>query len=218
MTVLFFPLLAGMAHAAVLPHDPPTIEALIDQHRKTIKAEDESNVRITSNMGLKMSVKKAEVLYDSLRTILDRKSNDVFSYIVLGSELSRCALSTVKLMDEYKEFTEFAMKAVQRKPIIAWYVYQTNDRCCKEIKNIEALYVTVSASGFNVIRSTNKEKLSVIYSLEEYVEKLRGILYDAHARCTAVDEDLVRADYIWEILNSGVLERIGGQVIRGWGA
>ena len=31
------------AHAGILPHDLPTIEALIDQHKECMGAEDESN-------------------------------------------------------------------------------------------------------------------------------------------------------------------------------
>ena len=45
------------AHAGILPHDLPTIEALIDQHKECMSAEDESNRQLAANASIKAMVK-----------------------------------------------------------------------------------------------------------------------------------------------------------------
>ena len=43
--------------AGILPNDLPTIEALIDQHKECMSAEDESNRQLAANASIKAMVK-----------------------------------------------------------------------------------------------------------------------------------------------------------------
>ena len=91
--------------AGIIPHDLPTIEALISQHKKNMSAEDASNQQLAANASIKAMVKEVAKKYDEVKTILDKKSNDALSYIALAGEMSQCVTNTVRLTREYREFS-----------------------------------------------------------------------------------------------------------------
>ena len=76
--------------AEIIPHDLPTIEALISQHKKNMSAEDASNQQLAANASIKAMVREVAKKYDEVKTILDKKSNDALSYIALAGEMSQC--------------------------------------------------------------------------------------------------------------------------------
>ena len=107
--------------AGILPNDLPTIEALIDQHKECMSAEDDSNRQLAANASIKAMVKDVAQKYDDVKSILDKKSNDALSYLALAAEMSRCVTNTVRLTNEYSEFTRFAADHLKGKPLVAWY-------------------------------------------------------------------------------------------------
>ena len=114
--------------AGILPHDMATIEALIEQHKLCMGAEDESNRQLAANAAIKAMVKDVAKKYDDVKSTLDKKSGDVLAYLSLAAEMSRCVTNTVKLTKEYSEFTEFAAAHVSSKPMIAWYTLEANNK------------------------------------------------------------------------------------------
>ena len=69
-----------IGRAGILPHDMATIEALIDQHKQNMSAEDKSNKQLASNATIKAMVKDVSKKYDDVKTILDKKSGDALAY------------------------------------------------------------------------------------------------------------------------------------------
>ena len=117
-------IMVGVAHphtgwAGVWPNDQPTIEALIDQHKRCMSAEDQSNQQLAANAAIKAMVKDVAKKYDDVKSTLDKKSGDALAYLSLAAEMSQCVTNTVKLTKEYAEFTQFAAKHATSKPMIA---------------------------------------------------------------------------------------------------
>lgn len=202
--------------AGILPHDLPTIEALIDQHKECMGAEDESNRQIAANAAIKDMVKDVAKKYDEVKTTLDKKSNDVLAYLALASEMSRCVTNTVRLTKEYSEFTSFAVAHATSKPMVAWYTLEANNKVYKEIKNIRKMYLAVAATGTNFFRATNKERMNIIWTLNESIMRMRDVICQAYMWSDLLVGGYVHEDHIWEILNSSVLEDIGKTVINEW--
>ena len=99
--LIIFAIMVGMTflhtgRAGILPNDLPTIEALIDQHKECMSAEDESNRQLAANASIKAMVKDVAQKYDDVKSILDKKSNDALSYLALAAEMSRCVTNTVR--------------------------------------------------------------------------------------------------------------------------
>ena len=86
--------------AGILPHDMATIEALIDQHKRCMSAEDQSNQQLAANATIKAMVKDVAKKYDDVKSTLDKKSGDALAYLSLAAEMSRCVTNTVKLTKE----------------------------------------------------------------------------------------------------------------------
>ena len=53
-----------LALAGIWPNDQPTIEALIDQHKRCMSAEDQSNQQLAANAAIKDMVKDVAKKYD----------------------------------------------------------------------------------------------------------------------------------------------------------
>lgn len=218
---LILTILMGMAFpytglAGILPHDLPTIEALIDQHKECMSAEDASNKQLAANASIKAMVKDVAKKYDEVKSTLDKKSGDALAYLSLAAEMSRCVTNTVKLTKEYSEFTQFATNHVGSDPMIAWYTLEANNKVYKELKNIRKMYLAVAATGTNFFRATNKERMNIIWTLNQSIVNMRDVIQQAYMWCDLLVGGYVHEDHIWEILNSSVLEDIGKTVINEW--
>ena len=202
--------------AGILPHDMATIEALIDQHKRCMSAEDQSNQQLAANATIKAMVKDVAKKYDDVKSTLDKKSGDALAYLSLAAEMSRCVTNTVKLTKEYSEFTQFATNHVGSDPMIAWYTLEANNKVYKELKNIRKMYLAVAATGTNFFRATNKERMNIIWTLNQSIVNMRDVIQQAYMWCDLLVGGYVHEDHIWEILNSSVLEDIGKTVIIEW--
>ena len=213
--------MVGVAHphtgrAGVWPNDQPTIEALIDQHKRCMSAEDQSNQQLAANAAIKAMVKDVAKKYDDVKSTLDKKSGDALAYLSLAAEMSRCVTNTVKLTKEYSEFTKYAADHVGSKPMIAWYTLEANNKVYKELKNIRKMYLAVAASETKFFRATNKERMNIIWTLNQSITNMRDVIQQAYMWCDLLVGGYVHEDHIWEILNSSVLEDIGKTVINEW--
>ena len=218
---LILTILMGMAFpytglAGILPHDLPTIEALIDQHKECMSAEDASNKQLAANASIKAMVKDVAKKYDEVKSTLDKKSGDALAYLSLAAEMSRCVTNTVRLTKEYSEFTRFAAEHTGSKPMVAWYTLEANNKVYKELKNIRKMYLAVAATGTNFFRATNKERMNIIWTLNQSIMNMRDVIQQAYMWCDLLVGGYVHEDHIWEILNSSVLEDIGKTVINEW--
>ena len=213
--------LMGMAFpytglAGILPHDLPTIEALIDQHKECMSAEDASNKQLAANASIKAMVKDVAKKYDEVKSTLDKKSGDALAYLSLAAEMSRCVTNTVRLTKEYSEFTRFATEHAGSKPMVAWYTLEANNKVYKELKNIRKMYLAVAATETKFFRATNKERMNIIWTLNQSIVNMRDVIQQAYMWCDRLVGGYVHEDHIWEILNSSVLEDIGKTVINEW--
>ena len=218
---LILTILMGMAFpytglAGILPHDLPTIEALIDQHKECMSAEDASNKQLAANASIKAMVKDVAKKYDEVKSTLDKKSGDALAYLSLAAEMSRCVTNTVRLTKEYSEFTRFAAEHAGSKPMVAWYTLEANNKVYKELKNIRKMYLAVAAIETKFFRATNKERMNIIWTLNQSIVNMRDVIQQAYMWCDLLVGGYVHEDHIWEILNSSVLEDIGKTVINEW--
>ena len=206
--LIIFAIMVGMTfphtgRAGILPNDLPTIEALIDQHKECMSAEDESNRQLAANASIKAMVKDVAQKYDDVKTILDKKSNDALSYLALAAEMSRCVTNT-------------AADHLKGKPLVAWYAFEANYKVSKEIKNIRKLYLAVAASETQFFRATNKERMNIIWTLNQSITNMRDVIQQAYVWCDLLVGGYIHESHIWEIIDTSVLEEIGKSVIKDW--
>ena len=97
-----------------------------------------------------------------------------------------------------------------------WYYTEANYACAREIKNIKALYATLTASGLNLMRASMDEKLELVNTLHSYISNMLGIIDSANLWCSIVAMGGFHYDYIWDILNSDVKDEIATKVIDKW--
>ena len=187
------------------PRDPLTIEALISLHKLIKGEEDKALAKVATSFGEQSIITKGAT-----------KFNNGYSYVILASALGSAVNSMYRLIQEYSQFTRSTFQYTSKKPMVAWYYTEANMACAREIKNIKALYASLAASGVNVMKASMDEKLHLIMELKTSIENMRGIIDGANVWCSIITVDGVRYDYIWDILNSEVTDKIAEGVINKW--
>ena len=209
-------LIQGKALAIEWPQDFPTIEALISLHKMIKGEEDAARDKIAVSFGEQSMVTKGANKFNDARTTLDSKLSNGYSYVLLAASLSYTASSMYKLILEYSEFAQLSVQYSTKKPMVAWYFAEANLACSREIKNIKALYLTMTASGLNVMKASMDEKLNLVNSIKTSIDTMRGIIDSAYCWASIVAVGGFHYDYIWDILNSEVTDEIATGLINQW--
>ena len=131
-------LLPSGVHAIDFPNDLPTIEALISLHKAVKSAEDGAMQKVALSYGEQSAITKGAKKFNDVRTTLDTKLNNAYSYVILAASLSSTANSLYQLIREYKDFAQLSTQSATKKPMVAWYFAEANYTCSREIKNIKA--------------------------------------------------------------------------------
>ena len=120
------------------------------------------------------------------------------------------------LTKEYKDFTVNTYKYVSQKPFVAWYYTDANVAIAREIKHAQRLYVSLAASGINLMKASMDEKLDLVMTLKNTIDNARRIIDNANLYCYLVTDCGWKPDYIWEILTSSVKDEIVEGVVGKW--
>ena len=211
--LLLFPFNAG---AFDFPRDLPTFEALMALHKAVKKDEDQAVARIATSFGEQSLVTKGAKKFNDVRSTLDSKLNNAYSYVVLAGAISSTANSLYMLTKEYKDFTVNTYKYVSKKPFVAWYYTDANVAIAREIKHARKLYASVAASGINLMKASMDEKLNLVMTLKNTIDNARRIIDNANLYCYLVTDCGWKPDYIWEILTSSVKDEIVEGVVGKW--
>ncbi|WP_289744600.1 hypothetical protein [uncultured Duncaniella sp.] len=214
--ILIAMLLPFKSLAFDFPKDLPTFEALMALHKTVKKDEDQALARIATSFGEQSLVTKGAEKFNDVRSTLDTRLNNAYSYVVLAAAISSTASSLYLLTKEYKDFTANTYKYVSKKPFVAWYYAEANVAIAREIKHAQKLYATVAASGINLMKASMDEKLNLVMSLKDTIENARRIIDNANLYCYLVTDCGWKPDYIWEILTSDVKDEIVSAVIGRW--
>lgn len=211
--LLLFPFNAG---AFDFPRDLPTFEALMALHKAVKKDEDQAVARIATSFGEQSLVTKGAKKFNDVRSTLDSKLNNAYSYVVLAGAISSTANSLYMLTKEYKDFTVNTYKYVSKKPFVAWYYTDANVAIAREIKHARKLYASVAASGINLMKASMDEKLNLVMTLKNTIDNARRIIDNANLYCYLVTDCGWKPDYVWEILTSSVKDEIVEGVVGKW--
>lgn len=198
------------------PKDMPTFEALMALHKAVKKDEDQAVARIATSFGEQSLVTKGAKKFNDVRSTLDSRLNNAYSYVVLAGAISSTANSLYMLTKEYKDFTVNTYKYVSKKPFVAWYYTDANVAIAREIKHAQKLYVSVAASGINLMKASMDEKLDLVMTLKNTIDNARRIIDNANLYCYLVTDCGWKPDYIWEILTSSVKDEIVEGVVGKW--
>ena len=195
-----------------IPHDPGTIEALIPLHKLIKGEEDKALAKVTASFGEQSVITKGAGKFNAVRTVLDSKLGNGYSYVILAGALASTANDLYRLINEYSRFTQSTFRNTFKE----WYYAEANVACARELKIIKALYATMTASGMNVMKASMDEKLRLVMELKSCIDNMRGIIDSANVWCSIITVEGFRYDYIWDILNSEVTDKIAEGVITKW--
>lgn len=216
MIVLAFVMPGSVKAKEFMPDDLPTIEALIEFHKALKKAEESSMKKVSLSQKAQIETENISKKFNEVRTTLDSKIKNVYSYVILASAISTTAQSVYKAIDEYYDFSKFTADYVKKKPFTAYYFTNTNYQISKEVKRMKNTIGKFVAEGLNIMRAPLNDKVNMLMQLQSQVETIRGIIRDGRIFCELMVFGSWKPDYIWEILNSDVTDAIAKKIISEW--
>ena len=199
-----------------LPKDMPTFEALMALHKQLKGDEDEAMTNIAVSLGEQTLVSKGAKAFNNVRTTLNTKLSNVHSYVILAAAISSTATGLYKVSQDYKDLTVNTYKKVLDKPFVAWYYTEANTAIAREIKHCEKLYAAMAASGLNVMKASMDEKLNLVFTLKNSIDRIQAIIYNANLFCSLITDGGWKPDYIWEILTSDVRDDLIKALVSAW--
>lgn len=214
--LLFFGLLTSSQASIIGPDDLPTVSALISLHKAMAKAEDLSTKQVATSYGEQQVVTNNSSKFNDVRTTLNTKLNNVNQWIILAAAISKTTLDVGNATKEYIEFTKLTGKNLFRKPQIAWYFVEANYNVSKRVSLLKKSVALLVASETNILKATLSERIQMIYEIQDQVAVIRSIISQALFWSRCVDIGGFKYDYIWDILNSDVLDDIAHDLIGMW--
>lgn len=208
--------LSARAGSYSLPSDMPTVEALMNLHKILATWEDASMKQVALSKVAQDTVTGKTNKFYQVRDMLNSKMEVGYQWVTLASLVSRLTLSTVNLLKDYKDFQKTFAKSVKKEPIVILNYATTNYNLYNKITLMEKTLATVFASEAGIFKADMKERMEMLMVLEGEVDELRSIIRDASWWIYCMSGDDYRIDYIWEILNNDVLNKIAQDLCVKW--
>lgn len=199
-----------------LPNDQPTIEALIDAHKKMRKAEDLAVLEITAIEETHRLTDKAAKAFNQTRTVLNKRMSDVNSYIMLATRLTKVTLSMKKLVGDYKDFTTLTYQNALKHPMAMFYFTRANLLLKKEIEHLTHLIAGYVSSQVNILKATMKEKYQMLSEIEMSIANLHRIIMHNDLVCRSMLYTGIKIWHIQDIFNKETQELILHKIIALW--
>lgn len=208
--------LNGFCGSFSIPHDVPTVEALIDLHKTMAKYEEQSKKQeISSTQSNAHHTKVAQKWHD-VRDTINSKLDVANQWIGIATTASRTSLDILKLTKEYVEFTRFMTKEIGHKPFVAWYYSEANYEVYKRVKFVKKSIATIVSAETNILKASMSERAEMIWNVDLEVQQIRDIINNAMFWMKCCVYSYIHIDYIWEILNSDVIDGIADDVASKW--
>lgn len=204
-------------YAGILgPDNLPTISALISLHKAMAKAEDWSVKQVGTSYGEQQIATNNSSKFNNVRTTLNTKLNNANQWIFLAAAVSKTTLDIGNTTKEYIQFVELTRKNIFRKPQIAWYFAEANYNVSKRVSLLKKSVAMLVASETNILKASLSERIQIICEIQDQIAVIRGIISQALFWSRCVDIGGFKYDYIWDILNSDVLDGIAHDLIGEW--
>ena len=200
----------------IIPNDATTLEALIDLHKTMATYEEDSKKQEVKSSGANVWHTQVAKKWHDVRDTINSKLDIANQWVGIAAAASRTSLDILDLIKDYTEFTKFATKEVGHKPFVSWYYIDANYNIYKRLKFVKKSLATVVSSETNILKASMADHSKMIWNVDREVSELRKIINNAMFWMRCYVYDYVKIDYIWEILNSNVVDGIAENVVDQW--
>ena len=198
------------------PDDIPTIEALIDAHKKMKQAEDIAVLELTAAAETQSVTQKMAGKYNETRKMLNQRLSDVGSIITLASSLVNITLQLKNLTESYEEFTKTTYGNAKKHPFLLLTYANANMQIAWEIKHIAKSCGDFALFQTNVLKSTMDEKRQILGFIQMHIATAQRIINRATLQCRSVLAVGVQEYHVSDIINSEANKEIMNKIIGKW--
>ncbi len=199
-----------------VPDDLPTIEALIDAHKKMKRAEDLAVLELTAIEETHRLTDKAVAAYNNTRSILNKRLADANSYLMLAVHISNVAIKVARVVQNYADFTTTTYDYALKKPFVMVYYTKANYELAKESKHVAEMVAGFTASGLNLLKATMEENYKVLMQIENSIARMNRIIATNNMICRGMIHTGLKIWHVQDILSDKAMDSIANKIIALW--
>lgn len=199
-----------------LPQDQPTLEALIDSHKKMKKAEDRSLAQMTLATGEQEVITSESDKYSDVKTTIQTKMKTANAYLILATSIGRTLMNLENLIEEYKAFITETSKEVKNKPYLTNFYVTSHQNIKKEGDKLAKKINTFIAAGINLLRCSMDEKFKFIYQIDDSVNNMRSIITNSSNYIKYTDKSTLYKLSAKEMYSKELRENLCNQLLDQW--
>lgn len=143
---------------------------------------------------------------------MNTKLSTTKSYLTFAALLASCAASTEMAVKKYADFAGSSFSRASE--LKTRYFSSVTAEMAREVAYCTRLSMSLAASG--VWKASMEEKMRVMLSMKDSIERMRRILASANAGCRNLDGQGWEALHIWDILTPATAEDIAGRLKDEW--
>ena len=213
--LLFFAFLKISVFAGIIPvpNDAPALEGLIELHKLSAKAEKNALAKLNTSLGITKQIKKTVSDFREVRDILDARTNTAYSYLLLAARLAFITKGITTLTTTFTTFTASTTASLFQKPMCAWYYAEAVNSCTSEIKNLRTMMLRLGINELDLMRATMQEKLELLSTIQQTIEKCNRILENAYFWCSYIVQSGFNRLFLEDIFESNLTNDIAKRVI-----
>lgn len=212
----FFTASKAYADVIPIPEDVPSIEALIDAHKKMKKAEDLAVLELGAIEETHGLTERVTAAYNKTRTTLNKRLSDGNSYLSLATQIVNVTVKLENLIENYKDFTTLTYQYALKKPYVLVYYTKANYKLSKEIKHLSAIIGEYTASGLGILKATLEEKYRMVNMIEVSISALNRIIWRSDLICRSVIRIGLKSYHIQDLFDKETQELMTQLLIEQW--
>ena len=164
-------------------------------------------------MGITKQIKKTVSDFHEVRDILDARTNTAYSYLLLAARLAFITKGITTLTTTFTTFTASTTASLFQKTMCAWYYAEAVNSCTSEIKNLRTMMLRLGINELDLMRATMQEKLELLSTIQQTIEKCNRILENAYFWCSYIVQSGFNRLFLEDIFESNLTNDIAKRVI-----
>lgn len=184
-----------------LPHDAPTLEALIYLHKLMKKNEDISLTQVSAMTLEQEGTTKFSSNYSDVRQYLNTKMADTNSYLVLLNTISTVAQKLKYLSDEFSEFIKVTKNEVANKPYCINTFTNASVSLENEMGKLVNKILVYTGAGVNLLKASMDEKFRLLNQIDTSITSMRNTIRSAsnYIKYTTFNDYQLDLDNLYDI-------------------
>jgi len=200
----------------LVPDDILLTEALKSLHSTMADQEKKCRDQVTLIEGEQITTKSFATKYNNTRLMLNKKLEDIGSWVNLASRVMSITVQSKNLYDNFTDFTKMALDSAQKNPFVLIFYGNAVDQAKEEVDLLLKQVAYFVGYQSNVLKATMDEKNELLSKISYRINRTTAIINRGKRVCRSLLKGGVKEYHFREFLkNKNNTERVN-RILDKW--